>query len=88
MVHLLHRLYGADAPGRCLIGLLKNSSNRLYNQHLTLTLTHAYLVCVGPDWHGKCPCQTEVRELNVSFRVDEQILRLEITMQDAVTVTE
>lgn len=41
---------------------------------------------VGPHWDTKSPCETEVGELEVVPAVDEKILRLEVTVEDAVRV--
>ena len=46
-----------------------------------------HFVCVGPQGHAKRPGQTEVRKLQVSLLVDQQILRLQVPMQHPVAVT-
>jgi hypothetical protein len=45
-----------------------------------------YLVSVGPERDSERPSETEIGELEVSVLVDEQVLRLEISMQDSVSV--
>lgn len=44
------------------------------------------LVSVAPHGHTKRPSKSEVGELDVAVVVDEQVLRFEVAMQDAVTV--
>ena len=43
-------------------------------------------VCVGTERDTECAGQTEISQLQVALLVDEQVLRLEITVQDAVGV--
>lgn len=43
-------------------------------------------VGVGAERDTKCASQTKIGQLQVAFLVDEQVLRLEITMEDAVGV--
>ena len=41
-------------------------------------------VCVGTERDAEGAGQTEIGQLQVAFLVDEQILRFEVTVQDAV----
>lgn len=43
---------------------------------------------VCPQRNTKCTSETKVGELEVSLSVDEQILRFEIAVEDAVSVEE
>jgi len=43
-------------------------------------------VCVGTERDTECASQTEISQLQVALLVDEQVLRLEVAMQDAVGV--
>jgi hypothetical protein len=45
-----------------------------------------YLVRVRPEWDTKGSGETKVGELEVTVLVDEQVLRLEISMEDPVGV--
>ena len=54
--------------------------------HKTGSRTH--LVCVCPDRNAEGACQTEVGELELPSSVDEQVLRLQIAMQNAMGVAE
>jgi hypothetical protein len=43
-------------------------------------------VCVGTERDTECAGQAEIRQLQVALLVDEQVLRFEVTVQDAVGV--
>jgi hypothetical protein len=43
-------------------------------------------VGVRPQRDTECACQTKVRKLEVVSLVDEQVLRLQVTMQNPVRV--
>lgn len=43
-------------------------------------------MCVGSKRNTKRPSQTEISQLEVSVAVNQQVLRLEVTVQDAVAV--
>jgi len=45
-------------------------------------------VSVSSDWYGEGSGKTEVSELDASRRIEQKILRFEITVQDAMAVTE
>ena len=45
-----------------------------------------YLVSVNSDWDSESSGQSEIRDFDGSVLVDQQILRLQITMNDSVTV--
>lgn len=45
------------------------------------------LMGVSPHGNAKCTSQAKIGEFQIVMFVDEQILRLEITMQDSVRVT-
>jgi len=42
---------------------------------------------IRPHRYTKCTSKTEIRKLEVVVFIDEQILRFEITVQDAMRVT-
>ena len=42
---------------------------------------------VSLHWESKCSSQTEVSELDVAFCVNEEVLRLEISVHHSVSVT-
>lgn len=42
----------------------------------------------GVDWDPESSCETEIGEFELALVVDEEVLRLEIAMQDAVLVAE
>lgn len=46
----------------------------------------SHLVCVGSQGDTECSCQTKVGQFQIAITVDEQILRLEITMQNTMAV--
>lgn len=48
----------------------------------------SHLVRVGANGDAKRPCETEVGQLDGAVAVDEEVLRLEIAVQDAVGVAE
>lgn len=41
---------------------------------------------VGPQGDTECPSETEIRQFQVAFLVDQEILRLEITVENTVGV--
>lgn len=43
---------------------------------------------VDPDWNTKGSCQTKIGQLDDALVVDEEVLGLEVSVQDAPTVTE
>lgn len=49
-------------------------------------ISGAYLVGVSAQGDTECSGQTKIGKLEVALTVNEQILRLQITVQDAVTV--
>ena len=56
-------------------------------KRLTSSIT-THLMSIGSSRNCECSCESEISEFNVSFCVDEQILRLKITVKNAMTVTE
>ena len=47
-----------------------------------------YLVSVGSNGHSEGPCQAKVSQLDDSAGADEQVLRLEVSVEDSVGVAE
>ena len=45
-----------------------------------------YLVGVSAQWATECSCQAKVGQLQVTLAVNEQLLRLQIAVEDLVTV--
>lgn len=43
---------------------------------------------VDPDWNTKGSCQAKISQLDDALVVDEEVLGLEVSVQDAPTVTE
>lgn len=46
-----------------------------------------YLMSVHTDWHAKRSGQAKVREFDVTYLVNEEVLRLEISVQYPMGVT-
>jgi hypothetical protein len=46
----------------------------------------SHLVCVGSQRDTECSCQAKVGQFQIAITVNEQILRLEITMQNTMAV--
>jgi len=44
-------------------------------------------VCIRAHWNSKCTSETEVSKFEIIPFIDEKILRLEVTMQDAMGMT-
>lgn len=45
-------------------------------------------MCVGPDRNAKGPTQTKVRQFDGTISVNQQILRLHVSMQSPALMTE
>jgi len=59
------------------------------NQWLTAQRhSNAYFMGVGSNRHSKRSCQAKVSKFNASRRIQQKVLRFQVTMQDAMTVTE
>ena len=48
----------------------------------------SYLMSVGSDGHTKGSSQSKVCKFDHTLRTDEQVLRLQVSMQDAMRMTE
>ena len=48
----------------------------------------SYLMCVGSDGHTKGSSQSKVCQFDHTLCTDEQVLRLQVSMQDAMRMTE
>jgi len=53
---------------------------------MSVTGSKTYLMRIRPQRHTECSCQTEIAKLQVAVAIDEQVLRLQIPMQNSVTV--
>ena len=51
-------------------------------------MRETHLITKGVDGDTESPCKTEIPNLQFPSSVDEEILRLEITVQDSIIVTE
>lgn len=49
---------------------------------------HRDLMRVASNRNAKRPCESKVGEFELSFVVNKQVLRLDVTVKDAVVVTE
>jgi len=44
------------------------------------------LMCKSLDWDGKCPCETEIANLDVALVIDKEILGLKVPMDHSFGV--
>jgi hypothetical protein len=44
-------------------------------------------VRVGPQWHTKGASQTKISQLQIALLVDQQVLGLEITVKNSMSMT-
>jgi len=63
----------------------KNNKYSYGTQYTCDRLAH-YLVCIISNGYTKSSGESKISHFDVSFRIDEEILGLEVTMKDSVCV--
>ena len=57
-------------------------------EELRYWLPWANLVCVSPDWNYECPSQSKVSQFYHTTSIDEQVLRLQVSVKNSMGVAE